>query len=70
MYELVADEDDSEHPLLPPLVPPWKAVRPAISSSDAQLSAKELEWLALPTVARHNREKMALWGFHMPERLR
>ena len=38
--------------------------------SRPQLSAKELEWLALPTVARHNCEKMALWGFRMPERLR
>ena len=55
---------------VPPLMPPWEPVQPKISTHDDQLSKAELEFVNNPTMKHHNKAKMELWGFRMPDRLR
>ena len=62
--------DDGLSATVPPLMPPWEPIHPKISTHDDQLSEAELEFLNNPTLKHHNKAKMELWGFRMPDRMR
>eukprot|EP00937_MAST-01D_sp_MAST-1D-sp2_P002033 g2033.t1 len=57
-------------PQPPPLTPPWLPTDPPKSTTDEELSDAERAFLENPTMLKHNCDKMATWGFRMPERWR